>query len=160
MINRLFFNAKSKTYFLYTEDLNIKCCYCSRGFSFGATVFIHRSFSKKQYVKGYYCAKCLKKAPTLIYNEYKNALLTSIVPYGSTEIYEFKPTLSNSKANLTVFDADKIKSDVTIDNTKLAGRESIKGAIIGKAPKELDDLKDETKAIEYIKGMKQKPNEV
>lgn len=157
---KLFFNKTRSVYFLCIDEnsLDLKCNGCSKVFELGCSVFIHRSFSKKEYKKGYYCERCIKETKTLIYDEYKSALLTAVKPIGCIFIPDLRPQLSNIK-DTSVFDLGKINDKYgsehkTIDKTRLSCTESIEGAKIGCMPEEqiekMDRKLSEKEAIDYF----------
>lgn len=142
-MKQLFYNKKRNCYFLIgsTGDVNTSCCDCKKIIPMNEYFFIHKSWSKKQFVKEYYCENCIKEHKKRIYDEFITCLIASEVPANSILIPDFPPLLQSST---NIYDAAisnrGIKSDtsstIITDHTKLAGKESFEGAKIGKGMNE------------------------
>ena len=125
----LFYNKKENTYYLVCDktEVSVYCSACKKPIDVGNFIFIHKSYSKKEYVKEFLCPKCIKKHKLRIYDEFMGATVSTFVPDNSKIIVDFPPFL---KASTSIFDAalsnKRVTSDTSdttiIDHTKLAGK--------------------------------------
>ena len=116
----LFWNKKVGSYFFLPEGES-KCSNCNKVIEIGSRMFVHRSFSKKNYQKKIYCLNCIKEHKTRVYDEFINAEVTLMPPKGSVIVPEYKPGLQSAR-NLSVFDVDEINKagGEIIDKCKLS----------------------------------------
>ena len=148
-MKELFFNNKEKRYFLVLTDEDLHCSFCNKVIEFGTHLFIHKSYSKKEYDKCFYCMNCIKHHKKRIYDEFVVVEATNYIPKNSIIVPDSRPSLQSG--NINVFDAaisnKGINTDCSnvnvIDHTKLAGKESFDGSFIGKDMKPELELKDQ-----------------
>lgn len=121
-MSQLFWNKDLGSYFLIPLDgENITCHDCKAVIEQERRCFIHRSFSKKRYIRSILCNSCVKKHKLRIYDEFINAEVTLIPPKGSSIVPEYRPGLKNAGPT-TTFDIREIekKGGETVDNCKVA----------------------------------------
>jgi len=135
-MEQLFFCNEDKSYYLVCpEDINIFCTTCRKIIEMGKFVFIHKSFSKKEYVKSYYCQNCLKRIIKRIYDEMQVAKISSIVPENAIIVAENAPSL---KVSTDCFDAALSNKNITSDTTSTKTINKCKVAFDPNRNKEVD----------------------
>jgi len=152
-VKELYFNKQEHRYFLVLTDEDLHCTFCNKVIELNTSFFLHKSYSKKEFNKNYYCLHCIKHHRKRIYDEFIPVEATNTLPGNAIIIPDTIPSLRTGTINL--FDAatsnDGINADCSgteiIDNTVLAGRDSICGAKIGR---------DMTEDIEQIESATQK----
>jgi len=135
---QLYFDNKQKQYFMVLDHERdfVYCSVCEKLCEVDKYYFLHRSWSKKEFSKKVYCQNCIKDHKKHIYDEFLCFQLTNDSLPDSFVVFDTPPRL---KVSTSVFDAalsnDNIQSDTSstliIDNTRLAGRESIECARVG-----------------------------
>ena len=150
-MQQIYVNKQDKQHFLVCscDDVNVICEACKNEIVLGDFGFVHRSYSKKEYVREILCRKCIKNHKKRIYDEFIPIELVDFVPKKSIIFHEFTPTLK--AGNINTFEAAisnrGINADCSsveiIDHTKLAGKESFNGASIGKDMTPELELKDQ-----------------
>lgn len=138
MAQQLFYSDinKSYTYVISDEMESVKCVSCNSEIELEEYFFIHKSYSKTEYIKEIFCHKCIKKHKTRIYDEFIVAQLLNDIPEDAKFIIDLPPQL---RISCTTFEAalsnKQIKSNTdktTVnDYTRYSGRESYEGVNIG-----------------------------
>ena len=133
-MSQLFYDKENKAYFLVLEMGEVlKCDDCGKIIPFKESMFIHRSFTRRNYKKSNLCLNCIKRVKTRVYDEFINAEVTQVAPEKSIIVPEYKPGLQSAK-NLTVFDVNEINKmgGETIDHCKVShnsNRNIMEGAL-------------------------------
>lgn len=86
-------------------------------------LFIHKSYSKKEYVKQFLCKGCIKNHRKRIYDEFITAEIINFIPDDSVIVPEFPPSLSNgniSAFNIKGIEKEYGKKHETIDRCKVS----------------------------------------
>lgn len=98
----LFFSDKLREYILVIKPTDHEgfCCNCRKHFEVGKYVFIHKSYSKKEFKKEYYCPDCIRCHKKRVYDEFITARVTTIEPSNSKLIMDTPPTLRTSNATV------------------------------------------------------------
>ena len=171
-MHQLFFDNTNKSYYLVCskDDLDVHCSYCNKIIPLKEHIFIHKSFSKKEYLKEYLCRICIQNHKKRIYDEFVSAEITSIIPNKSTLVPDFPPSLQATRSNITTFDAleKDAKEGIEIDDSKaiqsknpdfmkMSDYEKAK-LDFKKREKELStDLKSEKDVDDYLKNLTDAP---
>ena len=139
-MQQVYVNTQDKQHFIVCseDDLKLQCDDCKTNINLSEYAFLHRSFSKKEYVREVLCLKCIPKHRKRIYDEFIHFQLVDFIPEKSKMFSEFPPSLKTG--NVNVFEGAVSNkgisadcSDVNIiDKTRLAGRESFGGASVGR----------------------------
>ncbi len=156
-MKELYFNKKEKRYFLVLTGEDLHCTFCNKVIELGSSFFIHKSYSKKEFNKNYYCLHCVKKHKTKVYDEFIVVEATNTLPNPAILVPDTPPSLQSG--DLSVFDVATsnkgIQADCSgveiLDNTKLAGRDSISGASIGRDMREELEQRDSGTVNEILK---------
>jgi hypothetical protein len=145
----MYFSPKNNS--IFTNDI-IKCEKCKSQDKVMAYLIYWR---KKDFTEILLCGHCIDKKLNQfgIVVEKKLIIVTDKLPSDSVPIFLRPPTLQHSKRNISVFEAAdrQLDNEVTIDRTKLAGRETIFGARIGSPDMKL--LKEKDEELTLKKGL-------
>ncbi len=128
---QLFYNKQFNRYFLFVSknDIDLKCKHCEKTFVLGEALLVHKSFSKKEFFKHFYCPQCVNKHDKRIIDEFCIAYLTALIPEGCIIVTD--KSIHISSGDISVFEAAYKESVHTEDRTVHADRESWSGAKIG-----------------------------
>lgn len=162
-MKQLFYSKKSRRYFYVCsqDDLIVKCDKCGTIIELGDYVFIHKSYSRSEFIKRLYCRACVKKHRKMILDEFIIAQVSDYIQDDTILINDNPVTLTNSK-NDTVFSMaiKDIEGVEIIDKTKLTGRESLEGATIGVMPEQREPLTNEKQVKVFLNSIKKLENKI
>lgn len=150
---------------LITSDPSVKCSHCNKVIEFNSYIFLHKSYSRRDYVKKVYCIDCIKHHKKRIYDEFFSAQAVPIIPPNSQLVPECEPHL---QVSTSVFDSaisnKNINSDTkgdidVIDRTRIAGKQEYNKLDMceGKKTdvKKLEEnFNSKKQAIEYLDSLK------
>lgn len=149
-MKKLYLDKKAKRYKMVMTDEDLHCTFCNTVIELGDSFFIHKSYSKKEYVKNFYCVNCIKNHKKRIYDEFLTVEVTNTVPDNSIIVADAPPSLVSGNASVFTaaisnqgINADCSGGVEVQDNTKLSGRESLEGSSIGR---------DMTEQLEHLDG--------
>ena len=119
-MQQLFHNKMAKAYYLVCsqENLDVHCSHCNDIIQIHQYLFIHNSYSKKEFIKEFLCSKCIGKQKTRLYDEFVVAEIIDFTPDNSIIVPDFPPTLQPTKPNISsVSEIQKdISKGIEIDN--------------------------------------------
>lgn len=161
-MENLYFSGSKSLFFLDTE---IKCDVCNNKIPFGSYIII---INANKFGIKHYCTDCFVYAVLPFSKMQVLALITPIenMPDDRKLTNMRMPNLKDSNGNLSVFDIEKLPSEITKDNTIYSNRhESLEGVKIGKdlnleyekakekelSMKELDDFFKDSKQAQIMK---------
>lgn len=142
----------------YYTTMKPNCNYCLKECT---NVAILKIFcNRKEITKKIYCLRCMDKENHVfsLWSDKKAIVITEEqnLPSDAIQLFSMTPALSESK-NISSFDINEIKSEITINKTRHAKTPSIKGASIGDSSC-IDDGKDVgmsgIDALEYLDSIK------
>jgi len=111
-MQQLFIN-KDKNYFLVCseDDMEVYCSHCKKIIPQKHYIFIHKSYSKKEYVKEFYCQHCIRYHKKRIYDEFISAEIINFIPDKSSIVPDFAPSLKDSRMS-NIFTIKEIERDI------------------------------------------------
>ena len=148
--DQLFFSKKNSIYYFVND--NKSCDKCNNLIS--GTIIIKRFFSKKAYIKKFYCINCIKKVKENIINNYNDVMIATItknIPKDAVMVLDTKPQITaRSLDEIDVFSAcykeiDGVKLN---DKTKWSGRD--KGISINKQDEVMKLIEQQDREIDML----------
>lgn len=116
----LYFSKKTKNY--YSMEDNHFCSKCDKKIE---GLYINcENFNKNSKIKEKICKGCVKKyKKTGILEAHHLVIISENIPNDSIPVFDFKPSLRDSRSNSTVFSEALENKCKTRDNTKYANRD-------------------------------------
>jgi len=115
----LYFQKKTGRHYLVITDVeHIFCIRCRKIIEVGRTVMIHRSYSRTRAIKRYWCMDCIKYHRKMVYDDFKAAMVSFIVPDNSLLVPDLLPALKVAR-NTDVF---RMADTVTKDGEEVVDR--------------------------------------
>jgi hypothetical protein len=155
---QIYYNTSEKMYFILTDILTpVNCCKCNIHIPISKTLFVQRSWNKKQYKKLFWCERCIKHTKKLSYDEYFIAVVTTQLLPNSTIIADIPPMLKNS--NTDVWSAALSNEGISADCSNVQIINRCKLAFKEEEPKEAIDYKVKKRLLELDKPIEEKEAE-
>lgn len=136
----MFYMPCKRLYFLVvTPDDTAHCSRCGRLIEAGGSILFHQSWTYRSHLREMRCQDCLSDIKKFFIDEMLNAFVTEVIPLNSVLFDESPPALTPGIPMCGdapgVMDTERILRDnpqaAIIDNTKLSGRLSWDGCVIG-----------------------------
>lgn len=104
-MGQVFFDKKkAKYYYVLENNETVGCSHCSVTIDVGRVVVLQKSYSKKEFIKYFWCMDCMKHHKKQIYDEFITLKVADYIPSNTILVLEFKPSLRN-RGDETVFSA-------------------------------------------------------